>query len=110
MGGRSVYTVDCWLYTSPPLFFMLLLACKFYVARAVYDYVARASLLGSVPRCVPLVELTDLRVSRGRVAAVGQRRRRAEGRLGGGIPDPACVRSLGYDALRMRDARCRACQ
>ena len=60
VGGRSVYTVDCWLYTSPPLFFMLLLACKFYVARAVYDYVARASLLGSVPRCVPLVELTGL--------------------------------------------------
>ena len=89
VGGRSVYTVDCWLYTSPPLFFMLLLACKFYVARAVYDYVARASLLGSVPRLCAARRAHGSRVSRGRVAAVGRRRRRAAGGLGRGPPRPS---------------------
>ena len=57
---------------------------------------------GSVPVSVPLVELVEVRV-----AAAAGRRRRGGARKGGRV---SLYRQLGYETLRMRDARCGACQ
>ena len=89
--GQSVEAVY-----KPP--FVLLSVCK---RMSLHE--ARAVCLGRPPPVsVPLVELVEVCCGGGggRPPAGG-----ARGRMGGSVS-----RQLGYEALRMRDARCGACQ